>query len=79
MAVEYHIECTHCGRAIIPRLWFYGGTLVTYNRIQHLCPFCGTVLFETGGGMMWKNLISLLIIFGVCGLLILYALNKYSH
>lgn len=31
-----------------------------YARFQHLCPFCGAVMYETGGGVRWGCLITLL-------------------
>jgi ribosomal protein S27E len=48
-----HIVCTRCGRRIVPRLWHYGGGRLTHTTTQHLCPFCGVVLYETGGGVRW--------------------------
>lgn len=49
MAVEEPIKCPHCDRAVVPRLWLTGGDFLTYIRTQHLCPFCGVVMYETGG------------------------------
>lgn len=45
------ITCNGCGREVVPRLWHYGGGRLTYMKTQHLCPFCGVVMYETGGGM----------------------------
>lgn len=45
------IECHRCHRQCVPRLWTYRpwpGSL-RYLRTQHQCPFCGNVMFETGG------------------------------
>lgn len=75
MAVEDKIECPRCGRAMVPRLNFYDGTPVTFSRVQHVCPFCGTVLLESGGGVRWNTLIPLLIMFATLGLIFLYAVN----
>lgn len=44
----------------MPRLWHCGGGRLTYARLQHLCPFCGAVMYETGGGVRWGCLITLL-------------------
>lgn len=49
MAVEEHIQCQNCDRAVVPRLWLIGGDFLTYMTTQHLCPFCGVVMYETGG------------------------------
>jgi len=51
MSIEEYIECPNCQRAVIPRLWLTGGDYVTYMTTQHLCPFCGVVMYETGGGI----------------------------
>ena len=53
------IACTSCGRRIIPRLWHYGGGRLTYVKTQHMCPFCGAVLYETGGGVRRGCLLAL--------------------
>jgi predicted RNA-binding Zn-ribbon protein involved in translation (DUF1610 family) len=70
MAIEDHIACPRCGRAIVPRLNFYDGTPVTYNRVQHVCPLCGAVAFESGGGVRWGMLIALLVMVGACVLIV---------
>lgn len=49
MTIEEPIQCPHCGRAVVPRLWLTGGDFLTYMRTQHLCPYCGVVMYETGG------------------------------
>jgi ribosomal protein S27AE len=54
------ITCTRCGRRIVPRLWHYGGGWLFHTTTQHLCPFCGVVLYETGGGVRWGCLLLLL-------------------
>lgn len=45
------IVCPDCRREVVPRLWHYGGGTVTYMTTQHMCPFCGVVMYETGGGI----------------------------
>jgi ribosomal protein S27E len=55
------IPCRGCGRNIVPRLWHYGGGRLSYATTQHLCPFCGVVLYETGGGVRWGCVIILLL------------------
>jgi predicted RNA-binding Zn-ribbon protein involved in translation (DUF1610 family) len=47
-----NIQCTHCHRNIVPRLyhrsrWFLPS--LHYSVTQFLCPFCGVVLYERGG------------------------------
>jgi hypothetical protein len=49
MAVEERVECPNCRRAVIPRLWLTGGDFLTYKTTQHLCQYCGVVMYETGG------------------------------
>src|SRR5260370_357552 len=43
------IECPHCQRQCIPKLWHYspifGG--LRYMATQHICPFCGGGIFST--------------------------------
>ena len=41
-----YISCTNCSRNIVPRLWHVTNFGVT--RTQHICPFCGRVLYITG-------------------------------
>jgi hypothetical protein len=38
--------------------------MLAYNLVQHICPFCGVVMYETGGGMR-RGCWVLLIIFGL--------------
>lgn len=56
---EDRLTCAACGRRIVPRLWHYGGGLITYMKVQHMCPFCGIVLYETGGGIRRGCLLAL--------------------
>jgi ribosomal protein S27AE len=70
------IICPGCGRGVVPRLWHYGGTSFTYARVQHLCPFCGLVMYETGGGIRWGCLapvLLLVVVLAVLGYLFDYA------
>ena len=48
---DSRVTCQGCGRPVVPRLWHYGGGRLTYMTTQHLCPFCGVVMYETGGGV----------------------------
>lgn len=41
-----YIACANCSRKIVPRLWHVTHFGVT--RTQHICPFCGVVLYVTG-------------------------------
>jgi len=43
------ITCKSCGSNVVPKLWSYGGGFFKYSTMQHICPFCGNVLYETGG------------------------------
>lgn len=49
MELDERVQCRHCGRTVVPRLWLTGGDFLTYKTTQHLCPYCGVVMYETGG------------------------------
>ena len=69
MASENYIECPRCGRRVVPRLWHYGGGLLSYVKVQHLCPFCGVAMYESGGGVRWGCLLPFILILFVVGCL----------
>lgn len=69
MAADNNIECPRCGRRVVPRLWHYGGSALSYMKIQHLCPFCGVAMYESGGGVKWGCLLPLLLIPFIGGLI----------
>lgn len=74
MAIEEGVECPSCRRAVVPRLWLTGErNPVAYRKAQHLCPYCGVIMYETGGGVNWAAVTILLIVFGACALVILAA------
>jgi hypothetical protein len=76
MARDDLITCSGCGRQVVPRLWHYGGGTFAYMRTQHLCPFCGAVMYETGGGVKWGCLapvLLLIFVLAVLGYLFNYA------
>ena len=50
------VECSQCGQNCVPRLWNYKPALsdfwiinLRYLKSQHLCPFCGVCMYESGG------------------------------
>jgi hypothetical protein len=50
------IPCNSCDKRVVPRLWHYRPFLaqiyvlpIRYMKTQHLCPFCGSCMYETGG------------------------------
>ncbi len=49
MELDERVRCQHCGSAVVPRLWLTGGDFLTYKTTQHLCPYCGVVMYQTGG------------------------------
>lgn len=57
---DERIVCPKCGRQVVPRLWQVRQRLA-YLKSQHLCPFCGTVMYETGGEIRWGCVILLLL------------------
>jgi hypothetical protein len=58
MSGRDYITCAHCSRSIVPRLWHV--TNLGVARTQHLCPFCGKVLFVTGPRGIGAAVIALL-------------------
>jgi len=40
-----------CGANVIPRLWNRYGNIFSHTLTQHICPICGVVVYETGGGI----------------------------
>jgi ribosomal protein S27AE len=68
MAENERIECPNCGRAVVPRLWLTGGDFLTYKTTQHMCPYCGVVMYETGGS--YKRTQTIIAMVFVCVLLI---------
>lgn len=74
MAVEEGVRCPACGRSVVPRLWLKNErSVVMYRTSQHLCPYCGVVMYESGGGVNWPVVMFLLAVFAVCGLFLLAA------
>lgn len=74
MAIEEGVQCPECRRAVVPRLWFTGERNPIANRkVQHICPYCGVVMYETGGGVNMMAVTILLIVFAACGLVLLAA------
>lgn len=74
MAIEEGVQCPECRRAVVPRLWFTGErNPIAYRKAQHICPYCGVVMYQTGGGVNWPAVAILLVVFGACALAILFA------
>lgn len=66
------IQCKKCAKKIVPRLFREGGNIFQYPTIQHMCPFCGTVQYETGGDM---NLLGKIVIYPLVVILALGVLR----
>ena len=49
--MEDKITCNHCHKSTTPRLWHIKGNFFRRKKIQHICPFCGQTMYETGGGV----------------------------
>lgn len=45
---ENLVTCPSCGRGVIPRLW-HKRVAFSYMRTEHICPFCGVCMYQTGG------------------------------
>jgi hypothetical protein len=72
MAIEEGVECPACRRSVVPRLLFRNErNLVVYRKAEHVCPYCGAVMYESGGGVNWKAVALLLIVFAACALAII--------
>lgn len=62
MDAEDPIKCQNCGRSVVPRLWLTGGDFLTYMTTQHLCAYCGIVMYETRGGYKRRPVIISLVL-----------------
>jgi len=52
------VRCGKCGSDVSPRLWHVHVSNFTYHRTQHICPICGVVMYETGGGLQgWVRIV----------------------
>lgn len=69
------VVCASCQREAVPRLWHYGGGKFTYMTTQHMCPYCGVVMYETGGGVrrgcLQALVLSFVVFVALCLLLLL--------
>lgn len=74
MAIEEGVECPGCRRAVVPRLLFVNErNVVAYRKTQHICPYCGAIMYQTGGGVNWANLVVILLAVAAFALIILAA------
>lgn len=64
MSNENLLSCPSCGRQCAPRLWHYRPVFgnFRYMKTQHLCPFCGVVMYESGGRMSPTGIIAVFLI-----------------
>lgn len=46
-----NVECPKCAKSAVPKLWHYRPFMGRFRHLktQHLCPFCGCCMYETGG------------------------------
>lgn len=79
MAIEERIECPGCKRAVIPRLWFVGGDYMSYVTTQHVCPYCGMVMYETGGGYKRRAVIATIVLITLLLLALIVVLIYTDH
>ncbi|MFZ6876455.1 hypothetical protein ACO0LF_30755 [Undibacterium sp. Di27W] len=65
------IECPDCKHQGTPHLWHYQPFFlgkIRYQKTQHQCRICGSVMYESGGqitGFGWLCLIALAYLLGV--------------
>jgi ribosomal protein S27E len=77
MSIEEGVKCPECGQAVVPRLLFTGErSPITYRKAQHICPFCGVIMYKTGGGVNWMAVVILLTILGLCTLVLLFGVRQ---
>lgn len=57
---DSRITCIKCAKKMTPRLWHYAppilsdsalGKSMRHMKTQHLCPYCGSCQYESGGEM----------------------------
>lgn len=63
-------QCPHCERNCVPKLWHYRPAFgaLRYMATQHLCPFCGGVMYQSGGQLTlfgWLVVVAASTIFGI--------------
>lgn len=63
MPANDRVKCVGCGREMVPQLMVDHRDRFYRPRLMHLCPFCGAILHESGGGVD-KGMLALVI--GVC-------------
>jgi hypothetical protein len=79
MGFETDSKCPGCQRAVIPRLWFIGGDYMSYMKTQHICPFCGIVMYETGGGYKRGAVIATIVVLPLLLLAVIIVLIYIDH
>lgn len=57
---DQRVTCAKCSKKSTPRLWHLKHTIFTNRKIQHLCPYCGDVMYTSGGGI---SIIAVVLIF----------------
>ena len=73
------IKCPGCSRNVVPRLHHYRPFLGSYRYVktQHLCPFCGVAMYETGGGVTTRSKVMFWAFLTIA--LLSYVLPMISH
>ena len=78
--IEEGIQCPECKRAVVQRQCLTGEmNPIAYRKTQHICPYCGVIMYQTGGGVNWTALVVLMIVFGACALVILTLICNSSQ
>lgn len=73
MPASDRIECRGCGRAVVPQLMADDRNKLHRPRVTHLCPFCGAVIHESGGGRD-RGMLALIVGFSCLSLLLILLL-----
>lgn len=62
---------------MVPRLLLKGErNPIAYRKAEHLCPYCGVIMYETGGGVNWSAVLNLLAVFGACALVLIMTVTS---
>ena len=75
-----NIQCPNCGRQVVPRLSRRQAFLSSfrYDVNQHVCPFCGVCMYETGGRSTRGGIVALVLIVWVGGPIVVFPVMRFA-